>query len=129
VKKMKRSKLAVYVPKSKSVWWELIVRGSGIVGIPATVPDNTQIHYEGNIYRFSDVRNYADRIDCAANRLLRNAPTVARAIVQDNDLVFIGWWNHDVGRLTVHNHQPLMEWLDCDSITKEQLLISSKLVW
>lgn len=111
----------IYVPKVGCEHG--IVHGAGIVacerelqderwpGLPA---DTLMAYYEGNVYGWSSFKTFADRVFHAADRMLwgeRGYPTVARAAIQRDDLLWVGHFEHPNGRLTIEDHERLGGWI------------------
>lgn len=79
--------LTLYVPAPASHLNHVIDRGSAIVGEPAD-PAVIVICYEGN--RYGAMRDFAEMILHAADRLVTGYPTAARAWVAPSALVPVG---------------------------------------
>lgn len=83
----------------------VIDRGSAIVGEPAD-PAVTVICYEGN--RYGAMRDFAEMILHAADRLITGYPTVARAWVAPNTLVPVGTVNRSTRTVVEITNEPAL---------------------
>lgn len=103
--------LAVYVPTPESPLRSVIRLGSGIVGSPEGA--RVRIDYEGALYGQSGLERYADRVRLAAGRHTERYPTIARAWVEPNELIQVGWWDEADGRVVPEDvpGDPLAAWL------------------
>lgn len=70
----------VYIPRDPVAALASIAPGSGIVGAPLG-ESGIVIFFEGNCYDASNLRDYEDRLACAAGRLFTRYPTVAKMYV------------------------------------------------
>ena len=69
-----------------------IAEGSGIVGVPqldASEP-SFLVYFEGNLYGACNLQELDQRIKCAADRMLRGYPTVARGVFPQDQFEVIG---------------------------------------
>lgn len=130
-----KNDLTVYVPNMGTSAGEQFARqvasGSGIVGIvppSAAVPSGELVaagdwtagthlnlrrlvYFEGNIYGTGNVVSYCDRVYHAADRLVANYPTVAKAVVKVEALLEVGSFDHTARTLRITNEPPLAAWL------------------
>jgi hypothetical protein len=117
--------MPVYVPAPTSPLRHTIRRGSGIVGVPHA-DGFVRIDFEGGIYEQAEMRRYANRVLHAAGRARANYPTVARALVRADELVEVGVWNDDLGRVLPHPTadavRALTEWLGGSSPAPDEFL-------
>lgn len=122
--------LAVFVPAGDALFD--IDRGSGIVGedtgdMAGKLPTGeVEIDFEGNRFGAENIRTYADRVWVAAARHVGRTPTVARMVVPDEALIYVGDF-HD-GRIDVDpvNFRVLAEWLGSeDSLFDPRELLTS----
>ncbi len=67
----------IYIPKATAAEFASIAPGSGIVGVPLG-KNGTVLYFEGNRYDASNLRDYEERVACAAGRLFTRYPTVAK---------------------------------------------------
>lgn len=124
---------AVYVPVDPAgvsiagVALNTIKRGSGIVG-SAWQHDARQlvIDFEGNLYRASNVRTFADRVRQAWGRHSQEYPTVARMVVPAETLVQVAWYEPDDEEVDVLDRQTLAAWLDCDESDLDEELQTTR---
>ena len=88
--------ISIFVPAPGKSLSPFIAARSAIVG---REPDGGRIsvYYEGNIYDYSGMIRFADRVACAAGRLVERYPTVARASLPESDLARIGYWDDEAG--------------------------------
>jgi hypothetical protein len=101
----------VYVPREGSVAAMLILHGSGVVGKPAHC-NQVHVYYEGNMYDYTNVVTWADRVRCAAERMQTHYPTVAHAVLPGGVLIPVGEFEDDVIRLDDDVDQDVLErWL------------------
>jgi hypothetical protein len=102
--------MLVLVPKPNNIQRKLIKAGSGIVA--ADRPDGfADIYYEGNLYGAEGLGSYWGRLLCAAGRLSKQYPTVARLVDSNWGENFdgIGTFDYDgISReLQSNPHQPI----------------------
>jgi len=79
-------------PKPNTTAEKLIATQAGIVGIPeadATAP-SFLVYYEGNLYNAQNLKSYEQRIKCAADRLWRNYPSIAKGLFPQEEFDVIG---------------------------------------
>ena len=79
----------VYIPTGASI----IDPGSGIVGrnFAGSHPwHGIEVYFEGNRFGSSNIKTFADRVYHAADRMVTNYPTVARAVMPVADLERVG---------------------------------------
>jgi hypothetical protein len=102
--------LSVYVPQVGALPW--VDPGSGIVGSSLDgIPDKLLIDYEGNRHHAVNLVTLADRLAQAAGRHLTRYPTVARAVVDADRLLWVGTFDPSTGRVELGNSEPLEAWL------------------
>lgn len=94
--------LQVFVPRPGSLPCARIHNGSAIVGLFEEGEETVLVDFEGNLYGASNIVNFADRVFIAASRHLDRAPTISRARFNCQDLLMIGYWDHDDRRLTIN---------------------------
>jgi hypothetical protein len=110
--------LAVYVPAAGRL--SFIDRGSGIVGTAAAA-GQVLIDYDSNRVSAVNLVTYADLVANAHGRQAHRAPTSARAQVDEADLHLIGWFDPEVGVVTVEDLSALAAWLGVDAVAAEEL--------
>jgi hypothetical protein len=110
--------VAVYVPASGRL--DFIDRGSGIVGTAAAA-GQVLIDYESNRIGASNLVTYADLVANASSRQAHRAPTSARAQVDAAELHLVGWFDPEVGVVTVEDGPALAAWLGADAVAAEEL--------
>jgi hypothetical protein len=103
----------VYVPRPGSRYEQLIDGGSGIVG---TLEENGRIvlDYEGNRYSSPSLAGYADRVHHAAGRHGVRYPTIARALVDPDEVIEVGDYDYETGVVTLYGAEErelLEHWL------------------
>ncbi len=104
-------KLAVFIPAKPED--SDIVKGSGIVGEPLFTDDPAVwmvTYFEGNLFDAANLRRYVERVSAAAGRFETGYPTVAKATVPSESLVYIGMF--DTLDQTVHLESPHIERLN-----------------
>jgi hypothetical protein len=113
--------LTIYLPLPDSSLEGEIDRGSGVVG--ASDGEEATIFYEGNLYGAANIKNFADRVHIAADRSLHHAATVARALVDEKELLEIGFWDDNAGRAVILPEclGDLADWLDVESVPPSEL--------
>lgn len=113
---MSEQQLRVYVPTLESKIRGTIVSGSGIVGTIEAPPGEggrVVLDFEGNLYRASNIKTFADRVMIAAGRHVTRYPTVARIYARLSDVVCVGYWEEISGRVLPNENCEayLPEWL------------------
>jgi hypothetical protein len=101
--------LQVLVPKPGSAASHFIARGSGIVAIAGTSPTVT-VDYEGNIYNAENLRDYTQRVQHAADRLLTRYPTTARGPFPRHTFDVVGTYRGGV--LVIIDPARVRDWCD-----------------
>lgn len=102
--------LNVYVPRSEELAW--IKPGAGIVGTPLPRQrGRVCTDFEGNRYNFENLRTFAQRVHDAADRHRSRYPTVARAIVDEHNLLQVATYDPDTKVITVSRSDALIAWL------------------
>lgn len=125
----------IYIPAPGSHLRAMIDAGSGIVGTPAREwmghdatdeGDSSRIviDYEGNRFRAAHIVTFADRVSHAADRHQHHYPTVARSMVDRQDLVLLG--RYSAGRVYVAEPLCVRDWLG--TYDEEQMHVSSRFV-
>jgi hypothetical protein len=87
------NRVTVYVPTEGSPLALLVDSRSGVVGrrVEADDPDSEiLVYFESNRLRVADMVTFADRVACAAARLVDEEETVARARVPSHDVQAVG---------------------------------------
>lgn len=82
--------LRIYVPAPGTFMRRWIIPGSGIVGRPRG--SQVLIDYEGRKYNPVNIKTWEDMVFHAAGRHISEYPTVARALVQEEELTPVGWF-------------------------------------
>lgn len=101
--------LAIFVPTDSSPGCSFIASGAAIVGLEER-GERIHVCYEGDIYGFIG-GGFANRVYHAADRLLHQAPTIARAFLPASDLVKVATWNHTEGTIGLDDPAILADWL------------------
>ena len=90
-------RLTIYIPKPGELIDKLLAQGSGIVGEPHAV--GVLLHYEGNLYKASNLVRYEDRLKHAAGRLVARYPTRAMLVLPEREvaetLLAVGGYDSD----------------------------------
>jgi Domain of unknown function (DUF4262) len=110
--------LAVYVPAPGRL--AFIDRGSGIVGTTVAA-GQVLIDYDSNRVGAVNLVTYADRVANAHDRQAHRAPISARAQVDEADLHLVGWFDPELGVVTVEDLSALAAWLGADAVAAEEL--------
>lgn len=123
--------VAVYVPtEPASPSTAGIDAGSGIVGRPIG-EGRVLVYYEGNRFNAANVVTFADRCNVAHGRFATAAPTVARALVPVDDVVRVGTFHREHGRVEVAGGRALVrlaKWLGlCHETSEADIIDSDKL--
>lgn len=110
----------VYIPNIAAPLWNTIDRASGIVGTPGKLdPNAVLIDYEGNRYNAMNIVTWADRVYHAYDRHTwnegRGYPTIARLNVDPHEVVRVGSFDPEAGKITLDLNEKstpeLMSWL------------------
>ena len=85
--------LKIYVPKpnqppEEQGWLSRILPGSGIVG--SSQCRGIRIDYEGNRNHACNIKTWEDKVFHAAGRHVTNYPTIARALVTEENVIEVG---------------------------------------
>jgi hypothetical protein len=110
--------LAVYAPAPGRL--AFIDRGSGIVGTTVAA-GQVLIDYDSNRIGAVNLVTYADKVANAHDRQAHRAPTSARAQVDEADLHLVGWFDPELGMVTVEDAPTLAAWLGTDMVAAEEL--------
>lgn len=104
--------IPVYIPAPGAPFpLNQVVRGSGIVGREiADQPEMVEYYYEGNIYGYSNIKTFGDRVYHAYDRMNQNYPTMAMGHTKRNTLLEIGTFDGE--RVTLHTTMFLPRILD-----------------
>lgn len=123
-------KLPLYLSKPDSANLNHIKRGSAILGPPEALAheyrqDEVTLYYEGG-NQSTNVVTYADRAMQAAYRLLSIYPTVALASAPERELTEIGYFDLELGQVTIFDEatKDLAAWLDTPELNPAELLTS-----
>lgn len=104
--------------------------GSGIVaGKPAssTPPGHFRVWFEGNRHGAINLQRWADRVDCAAGRMLTNYPTVAVRDLPAESFLALATYEADTGNFSWGYpmwRDPLTAWLG-HPVTDEDITTSN----
>lgn len=102
---------------------------SGIVGQPmkGSEAGRLVIDYEGNRHEASNIITWADRVEHAAGRAATQYPTIARAFVERHEMIEVGTYATEDGRITIHEqHEALVrEWLGPEADLAAECLTTS----
>jgi hypothetical protein len=116
---MQKATLPVYVPADGTL--STILPKSGIVGSPAhewfDSSERNDLHrvvvdYEGNRFNAANIVTFADRVRHAAGRHTEHYPTVARAVVTEDEVVRVATFDAEADLVVVENLAALTAWLD-----------------
>lgn len=103
--------LDVYVPVAGSALEQAIAPRSAIVGSEVAGSDRVRIDYEGNLYGAESMVRYEDKLLHAASRHVTRYPTVARRVVEADQLLRVGSYSYPQRRLDVDDGEALESWL------------------
>jgi hypothetical protein len=112
--------LTIYVPRTPTPHSLANIKpGSALVGLPAA--DRTVVYYEGNVYGADNLRTFAQRLNCAADRLDSRYPTIARISVNNEDLIDVGTVRKDLASLywgvdDIREPELLQHWLGSEPL-------------
>jgi hypothetical protein len=112
------TRVAVYVPAPGRL--AFIDQGSGIVGTTVAA-SQVLIDYDSNRIGASNLVTYADRVANAHSRQAHRAPTSARAQLGEAELRRIGWFDPELGVVTVEDLSALAAWLGTEAVASEEL--------
>jgi hypothetical protein len=107
--------LTIYVPNTPIPHSLANIKpASALVGLPAA--DRTVVYFEGNVYAADNLRTFAQRLNCAADRLDTRYPTIARISVNNEDLIDVGTIRKDLTSLCwivddIREPELLQQWL------------------
>lgn len=117
--------LDVYVPAPDSELLQEVDPGSGIVGSEVEDTGRLRVDFEGNRYDYEAFARYVQRVERAADRHRarqgRGYPTTACAYVNPSEVIRIGGFDPEEGRLVISDRDQLAEWLDVDEVADEEL--------
>ena len=106
----------VFVPKNAQ---PLIAPGSAIVAKePLSIEEGrVTVYYEGNLNGAENLRQFVERLNCAAGRCSERYPTVAMASLELSELVDVGRFDLATGQL-INLDEPaaLVAWLDGEDL-------------
>jgi hypothetical protein len=97
--------------------------GSGIVG--SGEGDRLRCDYEGGRHGSAGLQHYADRVHHAWGRHSVGYPTVARAWLEPQTLISVGFYSPARGEILLHDQQAseqLAGWLGVAKVTPDLLL-------
>lgn len=79
-------------PKPGSYAAQQIAPDSGIVGIQEldAASPSYLVYFEGNLYNAQNLTTLEQRIKCAADRMVKNYPTIARGLYPQEEFEVIG---------------------------------------
>lgn len=105
----------VYVPAAGREDALGIAPASGIVG---RVQDDGRvlIYSEGNLHGAENIRTYADRLAHAASRMAVAYPTTSTRLVSAGDVVRVGSFDPEWGRVRLDDEVALARWLGTDEV-------------
>lgn len=109
--------LALYVPNRASpdvVATRAILPASAIVSwlqIDAGSADPITVYYEGNAVRAVNIVTYGDRVRQAADALVRDFPTSAKAPVPAAALLRVGTYDYPTRTMQLDDERALAVWL------------------
>lgn len=118
--------LDVYVPRPGSDLEEAVWAGSGIVGSPEGSTDRLRVDFEGDqdLYPcFADrVRRAAERHQWS-RRHREGYPTRACAHVGPTEVIRVGRYDSEEGRVVVVDEAALERWLGVDELPDRELQV------
>lgn len=123
--------LSVYVPKEGTELREHIAQGSGIVGSPYGDTGRLRLDYEGNLHGLPELERFADRVARAAERHTwetaegKGYPTSACAYTDPNQVVKVGEFVPEDGRVKVSDEESLAGWLGYSEVPAGELSATS----
>lgn len=107
-------KLNIYVPANPSQ--VTIAPRSAIVGVPRE-EGQVWVHYEGNLFGATNLRQFHERLISAAGRLVKRYPTVACACLPEKDLVAVGVYDAEHWCVdAIHDPERLQQWLGDETL-------------
>lgn len=86
---------------------------------PVVVAGDAQLvlcWYEGNRYSASNLHRFVERVNNAAGRADQNYPTIAKQAIPRSQLVDVGTYDLQDGRLDVTDPAALATWLDGEPV-------------
>lgn len=105
-----RLELAVYVPASEHLT-HMIAAGSGIVGSPAAHESRkVVIHYEGNLFGAENMQTFEQKVHHAAGRHVCAYPTIATAVVDEDQLHRVGSYDVATDSIDVEDQAAVDAW-------------------
>lgn len=117
--------LPVFVPIEGTPYYKLIDKGSGIVEIPErSTWERAVIYFEGNRFKASNIRTFANKCYHAASRGTAQYLTVATAIVLRNEFILVGHYDIETKTVDVINAPGLCRWCDWNVIDSKELVTS-----
>ena len=89
---MNNPPFVILKPKPGTAAANQIAENSGVVGIPVidAVEPSYLVYYEGNLYNAQNLTELEQRIKCAADRMVRNYPTIARGLYPQAEFDILG---------------------------------------
>lgn len=121
--------LTVYVPRPGSTLEDRVWPGSGMVGSPVEATGRLRVDFEGDTDRYP---RYADRVRRAAERHRwaeghrAGYPTRAAAHVDETEVIPVGRYESDPGRVIVDDAGALKRWLGTEDLADEQLRVRAE---
>lgn len=116
--------LDVYVPGPGSDLEEKVWPGSGVVGSPVGSTGRLRVDFEGDEQIYP---RFADRVRRAAERHLwrqqhrEGYPTRACAFVSPGEVIRVGGYDREEGRVVVGDVEVLKAWLGLEKLPDEEL--------
>lgn len=112
--------LPIFVPQDGSAAERIIDPGSGITGRWMS-SGQWMLYFEGNRLGAENMRNLADRVLQAADRMLTKYPTTASLVVGPKEVQEVGRFNYDSGLIQVQDADALAQWLETAGIAPSEL--------
>jgi hypothetical protein len=112
VTELQRDGRTVYVPSPTSPLRKTIRAGSGIVGT-TQADGRILIDYEGNLYGAVGLEVYEERVFHAYDRHTWHGvgyPTVARQLVDRDEVIKVGTYNHEAKAVEISRRDLVDEW-------------------
>lgn len=98
--------LAVVVPIADAGM--SIVPGSACVAAPIDGSNLWDVYYEGDVYNTG--MTFDDKLLHAAGRLIQRYPTIARMVLAEPQLLFVGLYDYETKTLDVESREVLDGW-------------------
>lgn len=106
----------VFVPKNAHPF--IAPRSAIVAKEPLCIEEGrVTVYYEGNLLGAENLKQFAERLNCAAGRCSERYPTVAMASLDLSDLVDVGRFDLATGQLlNLDDPAALIAWLDGEAL-------------